>query len=192
MSTAVRREDPRITGNRAAVHRAALQLLAVDGVSGLTVDRLAEFSGVSRSTIYRRWSDMRTLAADAFDGIVHSRADATVDPEDNPSAALTEYLRDYARRLNDPTYATILVTLIEWAWRDPEFAKVQAETFDDSRSRARRILTAGRAQGVFACSESIDDAVEAVVTPFLYRRLILRKTIGAHQIRSVHRRIVGR
>ena len=35
-------EDPRITANRAAVHRATLEVLATDGIAGLSVDRLAD------------------------------------------------------------------------------------------------------------------------------------------------------
>ena len=60
-------EDPRVVQNRRAVHRAALKLLSTEGVGGLTVDRLAEASGVSRSTIYRRWPDVPALVVAAFD-----------------------------------------------------------------------------------------------------------------------------
>lgn len=189
--TASAQEDPRVSGNRAAVQKAALQVLSSDGAAGLTVDRLAEVSGVSRSTIYRHWPNIRTLVAAAFEEIMHASGGPDGDWQQDPSAALLEYLRDYARRLNDPTYATVLVTIIEWSWRDPQFAQAQARTFDDTRSRVRAILQVGRAAGVFRSSLSIDEAVEAVVAPFLYQRLVLRRIIGERQIRAVHRRLLA-
>jgi AcrR family transcriptional regulator len=188
--TVSEQEDPRVAGNRAAVQQAALHVLSSDGVAGLSVDRLAQVSGVSRSTIYRHWPDLRTLVAAAFQEIMHAPRPSAADAAQDPAAALLEYLREYARRLNDPTYATVLVTIIEWSWRDPQFAQAQARTFDDTRSRARAILQAGRATGVFDSSLSIDEAVEAVVAPFLYRRLVLRRIIREREIRALHRRLV--
>jgi hypothetical protein len=121
---------------------------------------------------------------------MHQSGGDLADTSNDPSVALLEYLRDYARRLNDPTYATVLVAVIEWSWRDPQFAAAQASTFDDTRSRAKTILLAGRASGAFSSVLSIEEAVEAVVTPFLYRRLVLRRTIGEQEVRSLHTAIV--
>jgi AcrR family transcriptional regulator len=182
------RTDARVLGNRRAVQQAALQALTADGVAGLSVDRLAELSGVSRSTIYRHWPDLRTLVVTAFAEIL--RAAEPVDDVADPARALADYLHDYARRLNDPMYATVLVTILEWSWRDPEFAREHAGIFDHSRSRARRIIAAGQARGVFDPKARLDDAVEAVVAPFLYRRLVLRRTIGEQEVRSLHTAIV--
>ena len=181
--------DARVVGNRRAVQEAALQVLCADGVVGLSVDRLAEVSGVSRSTIYRHWPDTRTLVVSAFAEILRA-ADQDGDPAD-PAQLLAGYLRDYARRLNDPVYATVLVTILEWSWRDPGFAREHSAIFDVSRSNARRILEAGQASGAFDPTLRLDDAVEAVVAPFLYRRLVLRRRITAREVRSLHRRIVG-
>ncbi len=193
MSSGVRatREDPRVAPNRRAVHRAALELLSSDGIGGLTVDRLADASGISRSTIYRHWPDLTVLVVSAFDEVVHEEADATDAAVDDPAIALLDYLRDYARRLNDPLYATVLVTIIEWAWRDPDFAAAHTRAFDVRRSRAKAILRAGRAAGVFATDVGVDEAVEAVVAPFLYRRLVLRRAITERDIRTLHARLLA-
>jgi AcrR family transcriptional regulator len=184
------REDPRVTANRRTVQQAALDLLSSDGIGGLTVERLADASGVSRSTIYRHWPDPRILVAAAFEDILGRGAEPEGAAGD-PAERLLEYLRDYARRLNDPTYATVLITVIEWSWRDPEFARAQARTFDDSRSRARAILQAGRTAGAFPTDLPIEEAVEAAVAPFLYRRLVLRRVITERQIRVLHARLTG-
>lgn len=183
-------EDPRISANRDAVHRAALELLAAEGIAGLTVDRLAEASGVSRSTIYRRWPDLSALVVAAFNEVVHAQAAADADLPRDAKQALLGYLRDYARRLNDPTYATVLMIITEWAWRDPVFARRHASTFDQSRSRARRIVVAGRKAGAFRHDLEPDQAVEDIVAPFVYRRLIQRRRIGEDEVRRLHRRLL--
>ena len=181
--------DPRVARNRVAVHAAALDVLAAEGVSGLTVERLADVSGVSRSTIYRHWPDMRALIVAAFDDVVHPGSQQRPLTGD-VSADLLAYLRDYARRLNDPTYAAVIIAVIEWSWRDAAFAAEHGRTFDDTRSRAAGILRAGASAGQLRGDLDIASAVEDVVAPFLYRRLVLRRTISSREVEALHGRLM--
>lgn len=183
-------EDPRVARNRRAVQAAALQVLGIDGVSGLTVDRLADVSGVSRSTIYRHWPDMAELIVEAFDEVVHDHS-ARPPLTGDVAADLLAYLRDYARRLNDPTYTTVIIALIEWSWRDAAFAATHARTFADSRSRAAALLRAAREAGLLSGDVDVSQGVEDVVSPFLYRRLVLRRTIGERDVLALHARLLG-
>lgn len=185
-------EDPRVTANRRAVHRAALEILSRDGTGGLTVDRLAEHSGVSRSTIYRRWPDLAALANSAFDEIVHEHTRVEITAARGPAQALLDYLRDYARRLNDATYSSVLMVITEWAWRDPAFARRHARSFDASRSMALRLVVAGKDAGTFRADLEVEQAVEDIVAPFVYRRLIQRQHISAREVRELHRRLLER
>lgn len=181
--------DPRVLRNRDAVHVAALKLLRTDGVGGLSVDRLADESGVSRSTIYRNWPDLAALVVSAFDRVVHDdgmRGPLTGDT----GVDLLNYLRDYARRLNDPVYSAVLIAIIEWSWRDAAFADVHARTFADSRSRAAGLLTAGVGSGTLRADLDIGQGVEDLVAPFLYRRLILHRTITERDIQTLHHRLM--
>ncbi|MFG1701485.1 TetR/AcrR family transcriptional regulator [Nonomuraea sp. NPDC049309] len=52
---------------RDAVRRATLAELAEHGYSGLTVERVAERSGVHKTTVYRRWGGVEGLIADALE-----------------------------------------------------------------------------------------------------------------------------
>ena len=63
--------DARYERSRAAVHEAVCTVLVAEGLGGLTVDRIAAESGVSRSTIYRNWPDMAALACEVFDELIH-------------------------------------------------------------------------------------------------------------------------
>jgi len=102
--------DARYERSRAAVHDAVCRVLVAEGISGLTADRLAAESGVSRSTIYRNWPHLGSLAVEVFDDLMHREP---VDLDRDPVQALHDYLADYARRLNDPTYTAVLVALID-------------------------------------------------------------------------------
>jgi AcrR family transcriptional regulator len=182
-------QDPRVLRNRAAVHAAALETLAAQGASGLNVDRIAETSGVSRSTIYRHWPDMRALVVAAFDEVVHASS-ASLEPTGDVEADLSGYLHDYARRLNDPTYTAVTIAIVEWSWRDPEFAAEHSRTFDDARSRAASILRAGVRSGRLRADLDVRAAVEDIVAPFLYRRLVLRRTITSREVEALHCRLL--
>jgi len=187
--TSTSAEDPRVSRNRAAVHAAALAVLAAEGVSGLSVERVAETSRVSRSTIYRRWPDMRVLILSAFDDVVHG-AGGSLEPTGDVGRDLLGYLRDYASRLNDPTYAAVIIAIFEWSWRDPDFAAEHGRTFDDARSRAAGILRAGVRSGQLRPDLDVRGGVEDVVAPFLYRRLVLRRAITDREVDSLHRRLL--
>jgi AcrR family transcriptional regulator len=49
-----------------AILRAATELLAERGLSGLSIEEVAARAGVGKATIYRRWTSKGTLGLDAF------------------------------------------------------------------------------------------------------------------------------
>ncbi len=61
-----RRPGGRTARNRAAVVEATLAELARCGYSGLTVENVAERSGVHKTTVYRRWGGVDGLIVDAL------------------------------------------------------------------------------------------------------------------------------
>ena len=171
--------DARFERSRAAVHEAVCRVLVAEGLGGLTVDRLAAESGVSRSTIYRNWPDLAALACEVFEELVH-RDEAPLDEAD-PALALRAYLRDYARRLNDPTYTAVLVALIDGSSRDGAFAAVHRRMFSQTRSRAGALVRRGQAEGLIDGRLDVQQCVEDLVAPFLYRRLVTQARITGPQ-----------
>ena len=171
--------DARYARSRAAVHEAVCEVLVAEGLPGLTVDRLAEQSGVSRSTIYRNWPDMAALACEVFDDLVHRDAPVL---SDDPATALHEYLADYARRLNDPTYLAVLVALIDGSSRDAAFADLHRRMFSQTRSRAGAIVLGLQRAGIVDPRRDVQQCVEDIVAPFLYRRLVTQARITRPQV----------
>jgi len=181
--------DARLERSRAAVHEAVCSVLVSDGLGGLTVDRLAAESGVSRSTIYRNWPDMAALACEVFDELVQRQP---VDLDNDPSVALHQYLSNYARRLNDPTYTAVLVALIEGSSRDEAFADVHRRAFSQTRSRAGAIVRRAQSSGLVNRRLDPQQCVEDVVAPFLYRRLVTQARITPRQVDDLHARLLAR
>ena len=181
--------DPRFERSRVAVHDAVCAVLVSDGLSGLSVDRLALESGVSRSTIYRNWPDMAALACEVFDELMHRDS---VSVSADAGQALHDYLADYARRLNDPTYTAVLVALIEGSARDAAFAEVHRRAFSQTRSRGAAIIRQGQQQGLIDGSLDVAQCVEDLVAPFLYRRLVSQARITPRQVDDLHASLLNR
>jgi AcrR family transcriptional regulator len=154
-------------------------VLVAEGISGLSVDRLAAESSVSRSTIYRNWPDLGALAMEVFDDLMH-REPVPIDRD--PAQALHDYLVDYARRLNDPTYVAVLIALIEASTRDEGFADVHRRAFSQTRSRAGALVRHGQAAGIIDPRLDVQQCVEDMVAPFLYRRLVTQSRITRPQV----------
>lgn len=181
--------DARYERTRAAVHEAVCAVLVAEGLGGLTVDRVAAESGVSRSTIYRNWPDLADLACEVFDELVHREE---VPPVPDTRKALHAYLADYARRLNDRTYMAVLVALIDGSSRDDAFADVHRRMFSQTRSRAGTIVRHGQADGVIDPDLDVQQCVEDMVAPFLYRRLILQTRITAAHVDALNATLLHR
>ncbi|MDO9175716.1 MAG: helix-turn-helix domain-containing protein, partial [Actinomycetota bacterium] len=52
--------------SRACLLAAATELLVETGVRGVTVDAVAERSGVAKSTLYRHWGSVQELLVDVM------------------------------------------------------------------------------------------------------------------------------
>ena len=182
--------DARYERSRTAVHEAVCRVLVSDGLGGLTVDRLAAESGVSRSTIYRNWPDMAALACEVFDALM--RPGRRRRRPMTRRRRCSDYLADYARRLNDPTYTAVLVALIEGSARDDAFADVHRRAFSQTRSRAGAIVRRAQADGMIDPSLDVQQCVEDMVAPFLYRRLVTQSRITPRQVDDLQATLLHR
>lgn len=183
------RVDPRVAQTRRAVYAAALEVIAESGVQAATVERIADRAGVSRSTVYRRWPSLPQLYYEAF-GTLARRASQAV--RGDTTAELLRYLQDYADRLNDDTYCSVLVALLDAAWRDPELAQVRGTLFDERSSRAAAIVDAGVVAGSLRPDLDRRLVMDAIVAPFLYRRVVEQQRISRSDVRRLRDDVLTR
>ncbi|OBB73078.1 TetR/AcrR family transcriptional regulator [Mycolicibacterium monacense] len=125
---AVRRPGGRTAAVRAAVLRAAEDLLVEGGLHALELTAVAERAGVGKSTVYRRWSTVPVLVAD----VLHEMAEQSV------SRARTGTLRGdlranarlVRRTLTDPRQGRLFGAVIAAATYDPRTAQALERFYD--------------------------------------------------------------
>jgi AcrR family transcriptional regulator len=177
-----RREDPRVTQTRELVYAATLEVVAEVGAAGVSVERIAERSGVARSTIYRRWPDQSKLYLEAFAQYAR-RAPAPMTGD--TARDLEQYLSDTAARLNDPTYRSVLIALLDRVARDPNFANLHREIFDERDSRGAAVLRAGIEAGTIRKGTNVSEAVGTLRAPLFYLSVVRHEQIQPSDIREV-------
>ncbi len=161
--------DPRVERTRSVVLGATADLLAEDGFERITVEAIAERSGVARSTIYRNWPTTADLLVEAFAVLVDKGP-----PPDLGSlrADLMALGRELARGLSTAAWGHALPSLISGAAHDPELARAQR-----AFSRARRLEIGEVFLRAVARNEihPLDDpgeVAEAFAAPFFFRALM--------------------
>lgn len=165
--------DPRIVQTRQLVLAAARQLLLEEGQEAVTPTRLAEATGISRSTIYRHWSEPLDIIFEAS-GTDTDQAPftATGDIESD----LTSYLEALRDMLESPA-GTLLATQIDRAEHNPAIAA----TFRNVAA-LRYSLISGLVQHP---SDDFDREHALVVGPLIYQRFMARVGITDKFIETV-------
>ena len=184
----VRREDPRIEQTRQLVLAATLELMAEHGSAAITVERIAERSGVARSTIYRRWPDLPQLYFEAFRQL---RSRATHEPTGDLELDLANYIRDTAAHLNDPTYFSIVIFLMANAATSEHYARLHLELFDLASSRGAAVFRTGIEHGMVLPDADVWEAADTVRAPLVYTRLAKHERIDIDVALKAVPRIVG-
>ena len=138
-----RRPGGRTARTRAAVLAAVEAELLDNGVDGLTVDGVAERSGVHRATVYRRWHDVGGLLADA---LAAGREDDW-QPADHGSLAadLVALNRDVVEHLAGER--SLSRALIIASYRSPAAAAALREFLDDRYRRCEVVVDRAVARG---------------------------------------------
>jgi AcrR family transcriptional regulator len=168
------RPDPRVEQTRQLVLTATLQLMAEHGSGTLTVERIAERSGVARSTIYRRWPDPARLYFEAFRRL---RSQRLSDPSGDTPADIATQIRDTAARLNDPTYFSITVFLLAHAGRSEAYAQAHLELFQSDAARGALVFRMGIESGMIRGDVDVWDAANTMRAPLVYTRLAKHEPI---------------
>lgn len=160
--------DPRIDRTRTAVLRATADVLLESGCERLTIDEVAQRSGVARSTIYRNWGERSALLIDAVELLAEPHSPPETGTLQGDLTLLAERL---AHHLSEEPLGRVLPSLIG------------AAACDTSLRNRLRVLTAERfaitrtvfEQAVLRCEippDDLDHRVERFLAPFFTRHLL--------------------
>jgi AcrR family transcriptional regulator len=166
-----RRGRPRSEEADRNILRAANEVLADRGLSGMTIEDVAAKAGVAKATIYRRWSSKGTLALDAF----LAALDRELPPKDTGTLRgdLELALQAWVRSL-ESSAGSILAGLIDETRQDAELAAGwQARVVEPIRLQYSAILDRAIKRG-----EIPADTDEHVVLDLLFGSAAYRKIRG--------------
>ncbi|QDQ14093.1 TetR/AcrR family transcriptional regulator [Streptomyces spectabilis] len=154
---------------------AVLSGLGDHGYPGLTIEYVAEHSGVHKTTLYRRWGGLEGLVADALD----MAGEDTWTPPD--TGTLEGDLRALAREVvdafDDPAKAAAPTAFIAAAFQSPRAADALRAFYTERFTRCEAVIARAVARGEAAADTDAAALVRAVSAPLMLRLFITREPI---------------
>ena len=132
---------PRDARNDAAILEATTAILFEKGYAGLTIDGVAAAAGVSRPTIYRRWSSKPELVIAALGD--RTGLDVPVPHTGSIRRDLLAVQRHQIKEFNNPVSRRVTSGLVADIAADPELAELYLKEYaTPRRASVWRALTA--------------------------------------------------
>ena len=148
---------------------AASDLVGELGYGRVTVEAIAERSGVARSTIYRHWRQLPELLAAALA--------ASIEDDKPPDtgelrADLVLLVGELAKLLSSPRFSQTAMALIGESQRDPAVAAIHAEFLRGRQQRTGAAIARGIKRGELP--DAVDPAAMTVdlAAPVFFRALV--------------------
>ncbi|BBD77280.1 transcriptional regulator, TetR family [Hydrogenophilus thermoluteolus] len=172
--------------NRDAWIRAAIDLLAKEGIAGLRVERLAHRLGVTKGSFYWHFKDRRDLHLAVLEHWKAGRI-ADIDKQTRcPSGTEAEQLLhviDVYSASRNPRGILIELAVREWARRDEAAAAVVSEVDAVRLDRARRLFLA------CGLDEATATARAALLYAYVYGMSLLLLPVASHELEAMRRQI---
>ena len=179
MADTAEKLDPRVAHTRLIVLDATVAILAERGFERLTVEAVAERSGVARSTIYRNWPDRRDLLTDGFERMCSFEE----IPDLGSMEAELRFVADQlATSLNNDAWAQALPSLIGAAHHDAGLTEAQRRFSQRRQAIIGAIFERAAARGEIASDRRAPQLAELFGSGFFFRFLMTRAPIDAEFI----------
>jgi AcrR family transcriptional regulator len=167
---------PRSDESRAAILKAAFQMLREGGFAHFTVEGVAARAGAGKATIYRWWNSKGTLAVEAFLVAVVPKMDAVRET----SSALTDLRKQVhtAAEIYRGRAGQLIRELLALGQADSETGKLLFRDFLEPR-RLAAMRTLQRAQNAGEIRKDVDLLVlaDALWGPIFQRLLVSHMTL---------------
>ncbi|MGW1074508.1 TetR-like C-terminal domain-containing protein [Streptomyces sp. NPDC002537] len=171
------RPGGRTARTRAAVRDAVLAGLVESGYPGLTVEYVAEHSGVHKTTLYRRWGGIEGLVADALE---LAGEDSWTPPD---TGSLHGDLRALAQEIvdsfTDPAAAAAPAAFIAAAFQSAHAADALRRFYSERFARCAPLVARAVDRGEAPSGTDPGALARAVSAPLFLRLFITREPIGA-------------
>lgn len=160
-----------------AILTATLTVLAEDGYGGLSMDRIAEVAGVSKATIYRRWSSRQEVIVAAGE---HLSQEAPIPDTGDLRHDLKELVEGLVEVFSRPVTGRLVAALVAGMADDEHLAAaVRSGFLAARRGAARSVLEQATVRGETRGDVDLDVAIDLLVAPFYHRLLITGQPIDS-------------
>lgn len=160
---------PRSVECSEAICRATLDVLAEDGLVGVTMEAVAARAGVGKATIYRRWSGKDDLLVEAV-----GRLDEPVRPPLTGSVRgdLIALVGSAWEHTQSTVTARIMPRLLDHGVSHPDLlTRYREQVIGPRRRRIAEVLRGGVLAGELRADLDIELAIDVLVGPVIYRSL---------------------
>lgn len=161
-----------------AILEATREILAKEGVQGLTIEGVAARSGVAKTTIYRRWRSKHELALAVLIAMVEQQVQSSHDLGDT-RAELIAFVNRAIKILNSTLMGRVMQGLVSDFAADPELAKAFRQRVVTRRvEELTRILERAIDRGSIRRDADIEIANELLFGPVYYRLFLSGKPLN--------------
>lgn len=169
------RPGGRTARTRAAVRDAVLTGLVEHGYPGLTVEYVAEHSGIHKTTLYRRWGNLEGLVVDALD----LAGEDSWTPPDTGSLEgdLRALAQTTAASFEDPAAAAAPTAFVAAAFQSERAADALNAFYAQRFARCEVIVARAVSRHELDRRTDAGALVRAVISPLFLRLFITREPV---------------
>lgn len=170
MTSTPQRPGGRSARVREAVLAATAAELSERGFAAMTIEDIAARSGVHKTTIYRRWSTLSQLVADA--AVEVSATTVPIPDTGSIESDLREMARSIVALVTSESGGALVAALFSDAVRTPEVARLKREFYSARYELADIVVRRAVERGEISEKVSATDLLAAVAAPIYYRLLV--------------------
>ncbi len=167
---------PRSEEARRKALAAAVDVIVDKGVGDLTIEEVAQRSGVAKTTIYRHWPERASLIVDT----VRSCFEHVSTPDTGSLRGdLEAYFAGMVRADLTGKVGQLMPCLISAAGRDPEIELLVDRISVERQQPILAIVARAQARGELPADLDSRVVVGTIVGPIVYRKLVGRQPVDA-------------
>jgi AcrR family transcriptional regulator len=152
-----------------AILEATLELAGAVGLGGLTMDAVAARAGVSKATIYRRWSSKEALVLDAWMACYPVEA---VPDTGSLTGDLIAHSRQFRDAVSTGIFGQVLPQMVAAARVNEDLAEVFRRLVAERRARVRVALDRAVERGELPAGVDLELVQDLLIGPLFYRTLM--------------------
>lgn len=160
-----------------AIYEACIQLLSEEGFPSTTVDAVANLSGVSRPSIYRRFANRDDLIESCIEEIL-SKDVPTVAPTANPIRDVLALLENTSHMLTRTPMGGIFRNALPYLPKYKRVADIFVSVGNRRRDALRKTLERAIKEGFIDEPADIDILIDGLVGAIYLRYLTSQRRLG--------------